>query len=122
MTLNVIQMLEGAAARIRDIEAQARKRLHQEQDQEGYAELMQEKAEILAGLAGLAEPLLQETDPMFSERVSARLSRFSQSASQALDLDSLFYMSALLYPEDYQEGAPNDLEAFIGRLKADYPA
>jgi hypothetical protein len=120
MSHTVIQMLEDTATRIRDIEDRAKEQLHQGKNQEGYAELMREKAEVLAGLAGRAEPLLQEADPVFSERVCARLSRFSQSAGQALDLDSLFYMSALLYPEDYQEGRPNDLEAFIGRLKTDY--
>jgi hypothetical protein len=113
----IIPVLEDAAARIQDLESRAGERLHQDNDPERYHELMREKARVLADLPAVAEPVLQSEDPVLSERVAARLARFSQSANQALDLDSVFYMSALLYPEDHREGDPNDLD-FIGRLQS----
>jgi hypothetical protein len=29
----------------------------------------------------------------------------------------VFYMSALLYPDDYREGEPNDLETFVDSVR-----
>jgi len=49
------------------------------------------------------------------------LKRFADSADNALSLDSVFYMSALLYPEDYHEGEANDLELFAEELHARFP-
>ena len=48
------------------------------------------------------------------------LNSFAVRAAQAWELSSIFYMSALLYPEDYREGDLNDLELFIDRLRIKY--
>ena len=48
------------------------------------------------------------------------LNSFAMRAAQALELSSIFYMSALLYPENYREGDRNDLELFIDRLRIKY--
>lgn len=39
------------------------------------------------------------------------------SASTALRIGSVFFMTALLYPEDYKPGDLNDLEAYIEELR-----
>jgi hypothetical protein len=41
---------------------------------------------------------------------------FSKNAQTALRLDSVFYMSALLYPGDHQKGEPDNLEKLIASL------
>jgi hypothetical protein len=38
-----------------------------------------------------------------------RLRAFSASAALALRLNSVFFMSALLFPEDHRPGTPDDL-------------
>ncbi len=48
------------------------------------------------------------------------LNSFAMRAAQALELSSIFYMAALLYPDDYKEGDRNDLELFIDRLRIKY--
>jgi hypothetical protein len=45
------------------------------------------------------------------------MERFSMSASTALRIGSVFFMTALLYPEDHKPGDPNDLEVYIGELR-----
>ena len=78
---------------------------------------MAEKAELLGGLAEDADPLLMELPGSEAKSIRSRLERFSESADNAIDLESVFYMAALLYPEDYQEGDRNDLERFIDLIK-----
>ena len=43
---------------------------------------------------------------------------FARRAGMALSLESIFFMGALLYPEDYQDGDRNDLERFLDRFEA----
>ena len=103
--------LEDAADRVRNIETRAAAAL-KTQGQAAYEEAMREKAELLAGLSGDAGGRFPDLD----EPLAARLRRFSASARRSLDIGSVFFMSALLYPEDYREGEPNDLERFAGEL------
>ncbi len=81
-------------------------------DAHAWRELMREKAELLAGLAAAAADVLPSLPAGEQQRAAAQLRRFSQSAATALSLNSPFYMSALLYPEDSKDGDPNDLERF----------
>ena len=89
-------------------------------DLPGHADGMHEKARLLAALREESAPLLAALPPDMDaaerERLSHRLHCFSASAHNALRLDSLFYMSALLYPEDHKPGQPDDLQAFIATL------
>ena len=92
--------------------------LHENKDEAGYRALMRERAERLAALAAGGKELLQGVpDPLHTD-VSLRLSRFSQGARKALELDSVFYMSALLYPDEHKEGEPDNLERLIAGIKA----
>lgn len=81
----------------------------------GYREKMRQKAEMLATLLSDANkagiPKTGDTD------IESQLKRFSSSAETALGLDSVFYMSALLYPDDHKKGDPDNLELFIKDLE-----
>lgn len=114
---NLIATLEGTATSIRRIEEQARQALHGEGDETTYRELMREKAEVLQNLPLALAPILDQLPSKLHDRVSDRVEQFAHSASMALNLNSVFFMYALLYPEDYREGDPNDLERFIQELK-----
>ena len=48
----------------------------------------------------------------------AGLEDFARRAGMALQLESIFFMGALLYPDDYEAGDPNDLERFLERFVA----
>lgn len=85
---------------------------------QGYLDYLHKKAELLstlyknAKLAGLLSGLPESVSDMVDES----LQRFSAGASTALSLNSPFYMSALLYPDDHREGEPDNLERLINSL------
>lgn len=89
-------------------------------DLPGHTEGMREKAGLLAAIREDVAPLLAalpaDMDAQERERLHHRLRAFSASANNALRLGSLFYMSALLYPEDHKPGQPDDMQVFIASL------
>ncbi|WP_449242738.1 hypothetical protein [Desulfovibrio sp.] len=109
--------LEERAALVRGLESEAAGLLHGGGDQKSYEEAMRRKAELLAALAEDAAPLLEGLDAGRAEALARRLKAFSRGAANSLRVKSVFYMSALLYPEDYVEGAKNDLENFIDEVR-----
>lgn len=113
----LIDWLEQRAARVRELESRAREVIETRRDQKGYEALMREKAQLLAGLAEEAGALPDGAGESEAARVRKRLARFSRSASTALEIGSVFFMSALLYPEDHVPGQPNDLDTFIASLR-----
>ena len=62
----------------------------------------------------LREPGYGRKGSIASETLAAaageRLNGFSLNASNSLRIGSVFYMSALLYPDEHKPGAPNNLE------------
>ncbi len=86
-------------------------------DKAGYSVHMHEKAEKLKDLDRLSRPFLKDLDSGERAEVMESLARFSEGAATALSLDSLFYMSALLYPDDHREGDPDNLQKLIMRLE-----
>jgi arginine utilization protein RocB len=111
------ERLSEQAARIRELEKAADEHLHQQGDVESYKTLLQEKAKLLSGLADELQPSLEKLPGEHKNRVEHQLEAFAQSAKQALQVDSVFFMRQLLYPEDYEEGRDNDLERFIRTLR-----
>ena len=109
--------LSMEAAEIRDIENRADSALHKEGDESAYRELMRSKALKLASFAELSRKYLWEAGLPAADSVLDRIDRFSHSATQSLEIDSVFFMSALLYPEEYKAGEPNDLESFVAELE-----
>ena len=102
---------------VRDTEESALRDLHDRGDQNAYREGMRRKAELLAGLSADAEAFLDAVSPERRPMIEHRLDMFSQSARRSLDIGSVFYMSALLYPEDHQPGQPNTLETWLKDLE-----
>ena len=112
---DIIAYLEEAAATVRRLEAEAEAVLAGE-GQAAYVEKMRAKARFLLGLADGAQSLTAALGEE-GEAIHARLRKFSASAKASLSFDSVFFMSALLYPEDHRAGEPNDLEAYIETLR-----
>ncbi len=80
--------------------------------------LMREKAELLSVLDEDAEPHLHTLPADLQDRARTALKGFALSAGHALELNSVFYMSALLYRDDHKEGEPDNLEVFRRELLA----
>lgn len=85
-------------------------------DKTGYSEYMHEKARKLRDLHRLAMGRLDNIPEDARYEIQDRLSTFSNGAATALSLDSLFYMSALLYRDDHKEGEADNLERMIQEL------
>ncbi|WP_290923548.1 hypothetical protein [Halodesulfovibrio sp.] len=114
----LISVLSEQAEQIKQLEDRA-SNLIQDPDQiQRYRSVLEEKAKLLAGLAQLTVPITKKMPPEEATPLQQMLSKFSQSAAASLRIGSPFYMSALLYPQDHQQGQPNDLEVFINDLKA----
>jgi hypothetical protein len=109
--------LEDRARDVRRIEQQALNELERKNTQ-GYRDEMRRKAELLAGLPKASIPLADGLPEDAGRAIQEGLWRFARNAGNALSLGSVFYMSALLYPEDYREGEANDLEVFLEELRA----
>jgi len=125
----IIDFLTKQAHAVRQLEANADKALHQDHDQEAYRGQLLEKAELLSRLPENAQELLAELpenaqdlladlDPELAGEVRTELQGFAQRAEKALELNSVFFMRQLLYPDDYQDGGFNRLETFVRDLEA----
>jgi vacuolar-type H+-ATPase subunit E/Vma4 len=111
------EALAEQARQIRQIEEQAEEALHAREDTAEYKARLEDKARLLSGLPDSVRELLQELPGDERDRVKQRLQAFAGNAEQALSLESVFFMRLLLYPEDYQEGQDNDLEALVRSLE-----
>ena len=111
---NLRQLVSDIAEQITTLEKEARAILQENYSEEAYRDIMRQKATLLASLEDKTASLvalLPSTD--HTNAMQERLAQFSKSASNALQLNSVFYMSALLFPEDHKDGTPNDLDLFI---------
>lgn len=115
-------MVAAAAGRIRELEAEALRALHEAGDTAAHREGLTRKCLLLESLPEEAAGALQEAsgaaEPADVAAFASGLENFAHRAGKALSLESVFFMGALLYPEDYQEGDPNDLERFLDRFEA----
>ncbi len=84
-----------------------------------HYDFMRQKAMILSQMPDQLRPLMDGLDRRTRKYVIDKLGGFSHGADKALTLDSVFYMSALLYPENYCDGGINDLDDFINCLERD---
>ncbi len=112
-----LNFLREQTRRIAEIEATALRHLHEAGDDAAYRDGMKAKAELLANIAANAAPYLDSTPPEARPMIEHRLDMFAQSARRSLDIGSVFYMSALLYPDDHQPGQPNNLELWLAELE-----
>lgn len=112
---NMREFLEQSCLLVKRLEADAAQALHTGQE-DIYRARMLEKAQTLAHLERQGQPFLSTLAPDMQKSVAKRLQQFSASAFTSISLDSVFYMSCLLYPEDYVPGNPNDLEIFTDSI------
>ena len=113
----LIPLLSRTASEIATLEGEAKKLLYEIGDQQGYYLCLRQKAILLSGLVD-AVTELGPLPPKLNALVQERIGGFSFEADRALRLDSVFYMSVLLCPEDHQEGGANELETFVNSLTA----
>lgn len=114
-----LEVAQNAARQVRALEAAALAALHGSNDVAAHRAKMSEKCVVLTSLPEEVEAYLPETPTPETEAFLAGLEDFARRAGMALSLESIFFMSALLYPDDYQDGDPNDLERFLERFEAD---
>lgn len=107
-----------AARRIRALEAAALAALHDGNDTAAHRAGMTEKCLVLEALPGEVEAQLPDPATPDTTAFAAGLEDFAKRAGMALSLESIFFMGALLYPDDYQDGELNDLERFLDRFEA----
>ncbi|MEZ0575486.1 hypothetical protein [Halodesulfovibrio aestuarii] len=113
----LISVLSEQAKQVEQLENLAETLIQDPQQGQRYRSVLEEKARLLSGLAQLTHPITKKMPTEKASPVKLQLSKFAQSATTSLRIGSPFYMSALLYPQDYQQGQPNDLELFIEQLK-----
>ena len=109
---------QRTAREIRRLEAAAAKALHEDGDTAGHRKLLTDKCLALEALPEETAAVLEASDAGGAAAFAAGLEDFARRAGMALSLESIFFMGALLYPEDYQDGAPNDLERFLDHFEA----
>jgi hypothetical protein len=109
----LLEMLGEAASMVGRLEAEAHEALFSRDDAGTHRKKLQEKAMILMELPERGEPFLGGLDAPAAREIRRRLEDFARRAGQALDLGSIFYLSALLHPDDEKEGDENDLERFV---------
>ncbi len=108
-------LLQETAEEIRQRESAAKVALGNG-DRDAHMDELVAKCELLEDLPDRIDALPEE-DPLpgMGRAREAALS-MSQRASQALSLESPFYMANLLYPDHYEEGQMNELEVLIDEL------
>ncbi len=95
---------------LHNLEAEAERILQKDKDTDKYKSLMCQKAMFLQALPEEAEKTAALLPDDVAEFAMQRLERFAANASRALEIGSVFYMYALLYPDNHAKGEPNDLD------------
>jgi hypothetical protein len=116
--LDLIKFIEKISVDIKRLEVEGEALIGAE-GQRAFQEKMEDKAERLAALSEDAWKLTEKVGGELGTEIARSLEQFSMSASAALRIGSVFFMTALLYPEDHQPGEPNDLEVLIEKLKGE---
>ena len=109
--------LRERSAAVSGCEQKARNALYDDKNEPAYRQLMEEKAALLASIADDAASLVDALPAPERNRVREILGSFSANARTSLRIGSVFYMSALLYPDDHKEGEPNNLEKLVASLR-----
>lgn len=116
--IDLVDFLETKARKIRAIEAEGDAIIQATGDQRTFEIKIREKAKLLAAIAEDGWPLVEKVEGDLGDMAAHKLESFAGSASTALRIGSVFFMTALLYPEDYKQGEPNDLEQLAATLRA----
>ena len=115
--LELLDYLAAANEKIKRIEAEG-EAVIKTGGQAAFQAKLEQKAKILAALADDCWAMVERIGGEKGDEIGQQLEQFSMSASTALRIGSVFFMTALLYPDDHRPGQPNDLEVFMERLRA----
>jgi len=115
-----LEVLHSIATKIRTLEAEAQEALFERNDNAAYERKLREKTLVVLDLPETLHPLLEGAKTDAADKIRSRIAGFSRRAEPALELSSTFYMSALLYPENYKPGEMNDLEKLIEAIRKKY--
>lgn len=113
--IELLKWLEHISNELRVTETEAIESLD-EDNADKYNQGMRKKAELLASLSEAVMPMLEGVDEKIASHVRAELGYFNSSAVRALELDSVFFMSALLYPDNHRPGDPNNFDLFTAEV------
>lgn len=113
-----LEVLAAEADTIRNLEAEA-VRAAATGDTAAHRARLRQKTELLAALPETLAGPLRRADQATANAVMQKAEDLSRRAKQAIKVDSPFFMAQLLYSEDYRDGDPNELEAFIASLDPD---
>jgi hypothetical protein len=108
--------LEERHRSIRDCELRARASLYDDGDEAAFRALMAERAKQIAALDVDSAPLVAALPDSLRGAVADTLADFSAGARTAFRIGSVFYMSALLYPDEHKQGEPDNLQRLIAGL------
>ncbi len=114
----LVAWLRERHAAIKGREADALDCLYNENDPVAHRQLMMERAELIATIDVETKALVDALPADIREDAEQTLRRFAKGARNALRLDSVFYMSALLYPDEHKAGEPDNMERFIADLES----
>ncbi|MDR3567343.1 MAG: hypothetical protein P4L43_04870 [Syntrophobacteraceae bacterium] len=113
-----VHELKRAAEEIRRIEREANEALFAQDDARTHRQKLQEKMMLLLELPETMVPFCEGVSENARREIEKKLDSIAMRAERAMELSSIFFMNGLLYPDDYKEGDPNELELFIERLQA----
>jgi hypothetical protein len=115
--MDILIFLDEVSAKISECEKNAKKFIS-DGNNDAYINTMYLKAEILAELPIDIKKYDENTlSPSALKFISENINSFSTSAKTAIKLQSTWYMSQLLFNEDYKEGDPNNFELFVQKVK-----
>lgn len=108
------EYLLSVSNQIHELETQKKQAIAAE-NRQAYLDCVRKKAAILSKLHENAKKQDMKAVKNTKEILST-LQGFSNSAKQALAVNSPWFMSELLYPDDYKENGPNNLDKLIEKL------
>jgi hypothetical protein len=114
---SLLELLRNGADRVGTLERDARNALHTDKDVGRHRALMEQRAQTLITLETDASGLLDALPEAERGTTRSALRAFANGARTALDLGSVFYMSALLYRDDHSVGEPDNLRALVDDLE-----
>lgn len=120
-TKDIVTNIKAVAEKIKGIETEAENAIHLKGDKQLYRSKLMEKTDLLIGLLGMAQLVATSISDKRQRNISKALLEIAEDAAEAKEIDSIFYMSALLYPVDYKKGEPNELETLIVSLEDSLP-
>lgn len=118
-TARFLSWLRDRHQTIQRLEQQAQDAIYKDGDEQAYRGKMRARAELIAALDSDAAALVADLPGSIREEAESALNCFARGGRNALRIESVFYMSALLYPDEHKPGEPDNLQLLLRRLGGD---